>query len=180
MKVLYTAMAALFALLAASAPATAHIRSTTGYSEIRQDGTTVHYRLGVEYQPLAVAVGLGERGLDGTPAERDQLLRDRHAAIEAYLNDRLVVAVDGVRCEGELAGTGIERRDGKPFASLALDYACPGEPEGAYTVSYGVFADGAVVDDHRSIVGYRLGGASGTYVFDSGHHELEAGAGLVR
>jgi hypothetical protein len=68
---------ACLALLAGAAPATAHIRSTTGYSEIRQDGTTVHYRLGVEYQPLTFAAGLGERGRSGTPAERDQPLRDR-------------------------------------------------------------------------------------------------------
>jgi hypothetical protein len=71
------AVAMAVALLCGAAPATAtataHIRSTTGYSKIRQQGATVHYVLGVEYQPLAFAAGLGE---PGTPAERDQRLRD--------------------------------------------------------------------------------------------------------
>jgi hypothetical protein len=90
------AVAMAVALLCGAAPATAtaHIRSTTGYSKMRQQGATVHYVLGVEYQPLAFAAGLGE---PGTPAERGQRLRDRRAAIEAYLATRLIVAAAWVK-----------------------------------------------------------------------------------
>jgi hydrogenase/urease accessory protein HupE len=149
----------------AGTPAHAHIRSSTGYSVIRQSGHTVHYRLAVENGPLAAAVGL--RGRTVTQA------RD---AIQDYLASRLIVSVDGVQCEGELASSGYEHREGKRFARLDLDYACPGSAEGAFHVRYGVLGDGGVIDDHRSIVDYQLGRATGTFVFDSGHHDLEAGA----
>src|SRR5690242_3413017 len=154
------------ALLAiAGTPAHAHIRSSTGYSLIRQSGNTVHYRLAVDNGPLAAAVGLQGRTLERASAD-----------IEAYLAPRLVLSVDGVQCEGELVDTGYEHREGKRFARLDLDYACPGSAKGAFHVLYGVLDDGGVIDDHRSIVDYQLGGASGTFVFDSGHHDLEAGA----
>jgi hydrogenase/urease accessory protein HupE len=162
-------------LLLAAAPAAAHIRSTTGYSEVRQAGATVHYTLGIEYQPLAFAVGLGEKALDGTAPIRAEILRDRHAAVEAYVLDRLYVSVDGVQCEGALKDGTVAPRDGKDFATLALDYACPGNADGAFTIEYTILEEGGVVDDERNIVDYKLAGASGTYVFDSGHHELEAG-----
>ncbi len=165
----------VLALLLFSAPAQAHVRSTTGYSEIRQDGSTVNYALGLEYQPLAVAVGLGPRGVEGTPPEREALLRERHAAVEAYLAERVIVSADGVQCEGTLAHTAVEQREGTTFARLGLTYAC--HERGAFSVAYSVFDDGGVVDDHRNVVDYQLGGKSGTYVFDSGHRELDAGDG---
>jgi hydrogenase/urease accessory protein HupE len=149
----------------AGTPAHAHIRSSTGYSLIRQSGNTVHYRLAVENGPLAAAVGLQGRTLAKASAD-----------IEAYLAPRLVLSVDGVQCEGGLVDTGYEHREGKRFARLDLDYACPGSANGSFHVLYGVLDDGGVIDDHRSIVDYQLGGHSGTFVFDSGHHDLEAGA----
>lgn len=165
----------VLALLLFGASAQAHVRSTTGYSEIRQDGATVDYTLGLEFQPLAVAVGLGARGVEGTPPEREALLRERRAAVEAYLTERVIVSSDGVQCEGTLAHTGVEQREGTTFARLGLAYHC--HEAGAFTVDYSVFDDGGVVDDHRNLVDYRLGGASGTFVFDSGHRELAAGDG---
>lgn len=38
-----------------------------------------------------------------------------------------------------------------------------------------MFADGAVVDDHTNLARYDVPGASGSFVFDAGHRELEAG-----
>ncbi len=155
--------AALLAL--AGTPAHAHIRSSTGYSVIRQSGGTVHYTLGVENGPLVAAVGVQGRTLE-----------QAHKAIQDYLTARVIVSVDGVQCEGELVHAGYEHREAKRFARLDLDFACPGSAMGAFHIRYGVLADAGVIDDHRSIVDYSLGGNSGTFVFDSGHHDFDAGA----
>ena len=91
------------------------------------------------------------------------------------------ILLDGVACEGTLAGTAPEQRDDRAYVRAHLEYECAGSPSGAYTVRYGVFTDAdAVVDDHTSVTDYRLGDASGTFVFDAGHRELDAGdAGLL-
>jgi hypothetical protein len=160
----------------AAPPAAAHVRSSEGTSLIRQEGSGVRYDLSLEYDVLRAAVGLGrppEADAAAAGAMAEPAARGRLAA---YLIGRVVVSHDGAECAGRLAGTGVERRDGVPYARVLLLYECPGSRSGgAYTVGYGVFADGAVVDDHRNIADYRLGAASGTFIFDAGHHELVAG-----
>ena len=158
------ALAGVLALLMlAPAASQAHVRSTAGYGEIEQDGATVRYELSLERQLLTAAAG------------------ERDAAIEAYLADRVQVLLDGVACEGALAGTAPERRDDRAYVRAHMEYECAGSPSGAYEVRYGVFTDAdAVVDDHTAVTEYRLGDASGTFVFDAGHRELDAGdAGLL-
>jgi hydrogenase/urease accessory protein HupE len=155
-----TALAAAAVLcVLAPAPASAHIRSTAGYAEIREDGGVVRYRLSLERDYLAAAAtGTGKR------------------ALQAYLTERVMVAVDGVQCDGALEATGRERRDGREYATIVLAYECPGSPDGAYVVRYGVFSEtDAVVDDHTSVTDYQLGGARGIFVFDAGHRELDVG-----
>jgi hypothetical protein len=153
------ALAAALMLLAL-APATgwAHVRSTAGYAEIRQDGATVSYELSLERAVLARA--------DATT----------DAALEAYLVPRVQVLLDGVACEGALERSGSEQRDGRAYTLALLSYHCAGSPAGAYEVRYGVFTEAdAVVDDHTNVTDYQLGEARGTYVFDAGHRELDAG-----
>ena len=129
-------LAGVLVLVLAPAPSAAHVRSTTGYSEITQRYGAVAYRLSLESELLAKAAG------HGPPAD--------------YVLPRVEVSVDGVRCEGRSRAPTASAVTARPHRSRpALDYACPGAAEGAYTVRYGVFADGAVVDDHRNIVDYR-------------------------
>ncbi|MBE1604817.1 HupE/UreJ family protein [Actinopolymorpha pittospori] len=88
------------------------------------------------------------------------------------------MSVDGVRCTAKLEGTGVEDRQGLRYARSLLVHSCPGSPSGAFTVAYNVFSQAeaeAVVDEHTKIVDYQLGGATGTFVFDAGHHKFEAG-----
>jgi hypothetical protein len=154
------------ALLCALAPAaaSAHVRSSAGFSEIRQVGGEVRYRLSLEHDVLAAAAGLEPHALDAE-------------AIGGYLTERVTVALDGVHCAGALDSIGLERRDGKEYARVLLAFDCPGSPAGAYEVRYGVFTDGdAVVDDHTNVTDYQLGSARGTFVFDAGHRVLDAGA----
>jgi hypothetical protein len=143
----------VFALTAA--PSAAHVRSTTGYSEIRQHDGVVAYRLGLESDLLAAAAG--------------------HGPPEDYVLPRLEVALDGVDCDGSLVRTD-RARHGRDYTTLDLAYDCPGSDSGVYVIRYGVFADGGIVDDHANIVDFELAGAHGTYVFDAGHRELDAGA----
>jgi hypothetical protein len=133
----------------------AHVRSSAGYGDVRGDGGRVHYELSLETAVLDAAAG------DGTP--------------EAYVLPRVEVFLDGVECEGEAERAGAASRDGRDHTRLVLDYECHGTADGVYEIRYGVFADGAVVDDHTSVTRYDLAGNAGTYVFDAGHHELRAG-----
>jgi hypothetical protein len=154
-----TALAgALVLLVLAPATGWAHVRSTAGYAEVRQEGGSVHYELSLERQLLTAAAGADD------------------AAIEAYLVERVQVLVDGVACEGALQRTNPEQRDGRAYVGALLEYECAGDPNGAYEVRYGVFTDAdAIVDDHTNVTDYRLGEDGGTFVFDAGHRELDVG-----
>jgi HupE / UreJ protein len=151
---------ALVLLLVPAGSSHAHVRSSTGYSDVRGEGSTVRYELSLETAALDAAAG------EGAP--------------EAYVLPRVQVFLDGVECDGAAERAGAASRDGRDHTRILLTYACPGSPGGAYEIRYGVFADGAVVDDHTNVARYDLPGASGTFVFDAGHRELEAGrASLV-
>jgi hypothetical protein len=146
---------ALVLLLIPAGGAYAHVRSSAGYSDVRGEGSTVRYELSLDTAVLDAAAG------DGT--------------VEAYVLPRVQVFLDGVECEGAAERAGAASHDGRDHTRLRLSYRCPGSPGGAYEIRYGVFADGAVVDDHTNVIRYDLPGASGTFVFDGGHRELEAG-----
>ena len=146
---------ALVLLLVPAGQGHAHVRSSTGYSDVRGDGSTVRYELSLETAVLDAAAGAG--------------------TAEEYVLPRVQVFLDGVECGGAAETAGTASHDGRDHTRLRLDYECPGSPEGAYEIRYGVFADGAVVDDHTNVVRYQLPGASGTFVFDAGHRTLEAG-----
>jgi hypothetical protein len=147
---------ALLLLTLVAGTASAHVRSTAGYSQVRLEGGTVRYELSLERSILSAASG--------------------HAASpEAYLLPRVRVYLDGVECEGALGRTGIESRQGRDYDRLQLTYRCPGSASGTYAIRYGVFADGGVVDDHTNVTDYDLGGERGTFVFDAGHRDLEVG-----
>lgn len=162
-----------------AATATAHTRSSLGYSEIRQQGAQVRYDLQLEYDVLAKVTGLGARALDARDdAARTAALEAARPVLAKYLAPRLLLSVDGAGCEGTLGRIGIARRERAVRATLALTYACPGAAGGAYAVVYGVFSEGGgVVDDHTNIADFTLGGTHGRFVFDASHRELSAGDG---
>ena len=146
---------ALVLLLVPAGDASAHVRSSAGYSDVRGEGSMVRYELSLETSVLNAAAGAG--------------------TFEAYVLPRVKVFLDGVECEGAAERAGAASRDGRDHTRLLLTYECPGRPGGAYEIRYGVFADGAVVDDHTNVVRYDLPGASGSFVFDAGTRKLEAG-----
>lgn len=171
------AVVVVLALLLAPTTASAHVRSTTGYSEITEQDGQVQYGLSVEYDLLAATVGLGQDALDAeSDTEREAALETSRQQIAAYLEPEVEVFLDGVKCEATVGRTEVERRDDVPYAVVTTSYECPGSATGGYAVEYGVFMDsGSAVDQHTNLVRYDLDGESGQYVFDSGHRQLSVG-----
>lgn len=159
-------------------PASAHVRDSTGYSDIKADGGTVSYSLSLEYEMLARAVDLGPEALAAPDdSARAGMLASGKDNIAAYLAERVSVFMDGAACEAALADTAAVARDGVPFARLDLTYSCPGD-SGSYVIKYRVFtAEDAAADDHSNIVSYRLGGQTGQTVLDGSNTEFTVGQG---
>jgi HupE / UreJ protein len=155
-------------------PAYAHVRATEGTSVIRQDGSAVRIDTTLEYDLVVAAAGLGTPPADD--GRRSRLLEDRRDRLAGYLTDRITVSLDGVECEGELLRTELVRQQDKAYARNSLEFECPGSPTGDYLVRWDVFStQDAVVDNHTNVTDYQLGDATGTFVFDGAHRELEAG-----
>lgn len=175
--VVRAACAVVLVLLLAPGAASAHVRSTTGFSEITEQDGEIRYRLSLEYDLLAATVGLGQTALDApSDTEREAVLAASHEPIAEYLGPEVRVSLDGVECPAVVDGTGLERREDVPYAVVTLAYECPGSATGGYAVEYGVFMDsGSAVDQHTNLVSYDLDGERGQYVFDSGHQELSVG-----
>src|SRR6185295_6856225 len=77
--------------------AAAHVIASTGYSTVHQDGARVTWLLSLEYDVLGRAVELGGPGTDD--GQRAQALDAAKDRIAAYLQDKVVVSVDGAACE---------------------------------------------------------------------------------
>lgn len=171
------AVLVVLAMLLAPTAASAHVTSTTGFSEITEEGGRVHYRLSLEYDLLVATVGLGQAALDAeSDTEREEVLATSRQRIADYLEPEVRVFLDGVKCQATIDRTGTQRRDGVPYAVLTLAYECPGSATGGYSIEYGVFMDsGSAVDQHTNLVSYDLDGERGQYVFDRGHEELSVG-----
>lgn len=173
---LVAGLVALLAVLAA-APAGAHVKTSTGYSVIRSDGGDVSYELRVEYDVLARSSGMGAAAEGATTDdERRDALRDRYQVVADYLDERIVIYLDDVACDGELARADVEYEDTVTYAVLDLAFSCPGSPDGSYRVHYSVFAlDEGIVDDHVNLIDYELGDAKGQAAVDSYVTEFVAG-----
>lgn len=173
----WVVLVAFLAVVLVPPPASAHVRATTGYSEIRQQGGEIRYELSLEYELVAAAVGMGDAALNaGSDEDRRAALRAAHEEVEAYLVPSISLHLDGVQCPGTVEETGVQPRDDVPHAAISLSYECPGSPSGGYELVYGVFSDSdGVVDDHINVVDYELGGERGRFVFDSGHRDLVVG-----
>lgn len=175
--VLGAAAAALLVLPAA--PATAHVRSTAGYAEMQSSGSEVDVRLSLDYVLLSRAVGLGSDSIAATDdGARAAALEAGAGRVSAYLTSKVRVYLDDVECPADLVDTGLERRHGAPYARMRLHLDCPGTSTGSYRVEYDVFSEtDAVVDDHTTVVEYRLDGETGRAVLDRAHPTITVGDG---
>jgi hypothetical protein len=179
-------VAAVLLLLAAAGPAAAHVRTSDGWSQVRSEGDRVDYRLGLEYEILARAIGMGTTAIEAPDdSSRRAQLEEHHDLIETYLTDRVLIFVDEVECTMTLDGTDVEQlpstnatAEDVPYAVLRLTYDCHGASSGRYAVDYTVFSGAgsdAVVDDHTNTVDYDLGGERGRVVLDTTHPTFSTG-----
>ena len=157
--------------LAALGPVTAHAHTldTQGFSEISQRHEDVLYELRVDYAALSVVTGIGTPGGGADPATS---LREGTAQVADYLDRHLQVFVDDAPCAPTVTGTAVEEHQEEPYAKVSLHFDCPGT--GEHTVRYSVLL-GDLDPGHTSLVGYRLGGATGEFLFDTDHRELVVG-----
>ncbi|MDO5500987.1 MAG: HupE/UreJ family protein [Propionibacteriaceae bacterium] len=168
---------AVFALLVPLSDAAAHVRSSTGYSTLRQTGADVHYALLLDYSLFAKAAGLGLTAIeaDGNEQRSAALAQGSDAAL-SYLGDRIRVYADGAQCTASVDRTGVVDREGMPFAELDLVYACHANSPSAYVIRYEVFRPtDAVVDNHDNVVDYQLAGTSGRTILDRQTTSLRTG-----
>ena len=170
-------LGALVLLLLPAPQASAHVRATTGYGELSPSDSGADLVLSLEYELLARAVGMGTEAIDAPDdAARAEALGAHVGPLTTYLDDRLTLSVDGIACEPALESTGMEGRQGVPYARLVLAFACPGSATGEYTFEYGVFrATDGVVDDHTLLLEYVLNGESGRTVLDGAHPSMTTG-----
>jgi len=167
-------------LLAGTATASAHVIDSTGYSTVQQNGQEVSYVLSLEYDILIKAVDLGPQAASAVDdSQREEALEAGTDKLKQYLDDRVIVSLDGAACEPALQGSSIGKRGQKPYAELDLRFTCPGA-SGSYRLQYKVFAESeAVADDHTNVVQYRFGDKSGRTIFDRSHHDVAIGHSTV-
>ena len=146
----------LLCLLVLAFPAAAQAHYTSqGFSEIKQDGHTVTYVLGLESEGTFTLA-------DGT---------DR-ATLSAYLLPRVQVSAGGERCDGALAGMTPLRFKDRDYTRFVLEYECA-NASGPFSVRYAVPAE--------NLASWELGGTAGSYAFDPDNTVLTAeSAGFPR
>lgn len=170
----------VFLLLAGVAPASAHVRDTTGYSSIEGDGQTVAYALSLEYEVLARTIDLGPMALEAADnTQRLDVLEAGRSNIAEYLGERVQLFLDGAGCEPALETISTETRAEKPYAVFGLVFDCPAA-SGSYHLQYNVFSEAdAVIEGHSNIVDYSLGGEAGRTVMDRTANEFTIGNSSV-
>lgn len=183
---LVASVVAVLVMVTAAGPASAHVRTSDGWSQVRSDGDRIDYRLGLEYEILARAIGMGTEAIEAPDdSSRRTHLEQQRDLIETYLTDRVLIFVDEVECTMTLDGTGVEQlpstdatAEDIPYAVLQLTYDCHGASSGRYDIDYTVFSGAgsdAVVDDHATTVDYDLGGERGRVVLDTAHPTFSTG-----
>lgn len=181
-RILITLCAAVAAVLGTGAHAHAHGFTSTVYADLTENSsgrprTTVE----LEYDLLVVSAADAARDdslfRQGTAAFETGDARDRAAALDAhadaavgYVTDRFSLTSAGHPCTPHRAGDfTTTRREGVPYAVLALDWTCE-DADGAMELSSTLFPDREqYVKGTRTIVTYGIAGLTGSAALDAGH-----------
>lgn len=168
-------------VLAAPPPAQAHGFTSVVYADLTSpERGHVRAELGLEYDLLVVSAADAEHAdplfRAGTTAFESGDLDQQAVALEghldavvAYVGDRFAVTADGTACTPEAdQDVTVAIRDGVPYATLVLDYACPAAE--AHEVTSGLFPDDeGYVRDTKTIVTYDLDLREGSAALDADH-----------
>ncbi|ROO84254.1 HupE/UreJ protein [Actinocorallia herbida] len=169
-------------VLVSAGPVSAHGFTSTVYADLTAPAAgRVRVDLGLEYDLLVVSAA--DAGKDdalfragdgafqnGDPMEQAAALDAHAASVVAYVADRFKVTAEGAACTAVPdGGFAIERREGVPYARLALGYRCP-EAASAHEVRVGLFPDAeGYVKGVKTIVTYDLDLTSGSAALDGQH-----------
>ncbi|MFF9124459.1 HupE/UreJ family protein [Streptomyces sp. NPDC014889] len=181
-RALVAVTAAVIAFLGLGQPASAHGFSSVVYVHVTDgDGGRIRTVLELEYDLFVVSAADAEHDdplfRAGTAAFEAGDARAQAAALEShtdsavtYVTERFSVTADGKTCTPSRAGdVTMGRREGVPYASLPLEWACPSE-DGDREVRSTLFPDSeGYVRGTRTIATYDLTGLSGSAALDAGH-----------
>lgn len=158
-----------------ASPAGAHTENSDGYSTIRVEASRISYDLFLDTIELARVVRLGV-GRGAAPSDLRRALSRNVEEIQAYLEKRLQVSIDGVACPARVASANVERRLDRDYAHLGLELSCPGTRPGGVLVKYALLFDDSD-SSHRNLVHYEADGTHGQFVFTATQRELRLGRG---
>jgi len=177
--VAFAGLALLFAVLGVAGPAGAHGFTSVVYADVTSGGSgVVRAKLELEYDLLVVsAADAGHEDAlfrEGTAAfeahdtqEQGAALRDHREAVLSYVTGRFGVTAHDAACTPtQYDDFSMGMRDGVPYATVVLDYACPAAD--AHVVTSKLFPDGeGYVRGTRTIVTYDLDLRHGSAALDA-------------
>jgi len=161
------------------ASASAHGFTSVVYAQVADSGSGhVLAALDLEYDLLVVSAAdaQADESLfdDGQPAfdagdeKAEAAALERHSdTVLRYVGSRFTVTSAGVSCTPKIdGGVRLRLRDGAPYATIVLDYACP-KPSQAHVIGSTLFADSeGYVRDTKTVLSYTLDTHSGSAALD--------------
>lgn len=181
-RILIALSAAVVALVGTGAPVHAHGFASTAYADVKEnDAGRPSTTVALEYDLLVVSAADAAHDdalfREGTTAFETGDARSRAAVLDAradavvgYVTDRFSLSSDGHPCTPRRhGGFTMTRRDGAPYAVLALDWTCAGG-DAELEVRSTLFPDAErYVKGTKTIVTYEVDGLAGSAALDAAH-----------
>lgn len=167
-------------------PAFAHGFTSSVYVDVSSSDDAVRTELGLEYDLLVVSAAESEGddalftdGMDLFETGDEAIAMNDHSdTVVAYVTDRFMVAENGEACEPTPVGDiSVAERDGVPYATLVLDFACAaGSGDASHEITSTLFPDDEqYVTDTKTIITYDLDGQDGSAALDAEHPSFSTG-----
>ena len=151
----------------------AHTDNSEGYSKLSYDNSSFRYELSLDYLELARIVDLGIGTNDPTNL-LEASLKTNEKQVNEYIQSKLSVFNQGVKLEGAIVDTNVERRLNRDYANIIMNYPIENMDSIALQINYDIFfADNDPA--HRNIVTYEFNDKTGQFVFTSDERNFHVG-----
>ncbi|MGM0875163.1 MAG: HupE/UreJ family protein [Bacillota bacterium] len=153
--------------------ASAHTDNSEGYSNISFDNNGLRYELNLDYLELARIVDLGIT-TDYSATDLKEALKKNNKKLEKYFQSNFLVFNQGVKLEGAIVETDVERKLDREYANIIFHFPIENKDTAALQITYDIFFED---NDpaHRNIVSYDLGNKTGQFVFTSSERDFHLG-----
>ena len=151
----------------------AHVDNSEGYSKLSYDDEGFHYLLSLDILELGRVVDLGI-GTNSTTGDFEKGLQTNRDKLSEYLQEKISVFNHGVKLEGEIVDTKVDRKTDREYANITITFPIESKEPPAVQISYDIF----FIDndpDHRNIVTYELEDQKGQFVFTADTPDLQLG-----